>query len=269
MKKKKIKFNNRFLYAAASIALAAVIAFVAIPTVSSMTNGKTTVIRVASNIEKGKQIEAGDIAPVEVGAFNLPDNAAVDMEDVIGKYAAADLAPGDFVLSTKVSELPISSDTALDQIPSGKMAYSITIKTLASGLADKLQRNDVIRLFHYEDQAQEFPELQFVKVLSVSDSNGRDADYTKEPPEDENPQQTAAITVLASPEQALLLTELENEGVLQAALISRGNSQLADKLLQQQDSSIEEQKKKAAEAAKKAKEKQTEQSSAPSTPDKE
>lgn len=262
MKKKKIKFNSRFFYAAASIMLAAVIAFIAIPTVTSATNGKATVVRVAASIKRGSQIELGDVVPTEVGAFNLPDNIAIEMEDVIGKYAAADLEPGDYVLATKVSEYPISSDVSLNQIPSGKLAYSVTIKTLASGLSDKLQKNDVIRLYHYKDQAQEFPELQFVKVLAVSDSKGQDIDYTEEQGDEDDPQQTAAITVLASPEQALLLTKLENDGVLQAALVSRGDDKLSAKLLQQQDDDIKQMQEKAAKAVEDAKKKAKEKEKA-------
>ena len=59
-------------------------------------------------------------------------------------------------------------------------------------------------------------------------------DYTTPPAEDEERQQTATITVLATPVQALLLTRFENEGVLHAALISRGNEALAEDLLGRQ-----------------------------------
>lgn len=55
------------------------------------------------------------------------------------------------------------------------------------------------------------------------------------PAEDEEKQQTATITVLASPEQAMLLTRYENEGVLHVALISRGNETLANDLLDRQN----------------------------------
>lgn len=246
-KKKKVKINSRFLYAAASIALAAVIAFVAVPTVVSQTNGKTSVLRVIQSIARGEEIQFGDVAVVEVGSYNLPEKIALEPGDVVGKYAAADLEPGDFLLSTKVSDTPISSDSTLDQIPSGKMAYSVTIKTQAAGLSDKLQKDDVVRVYHYKEGSQNPMELQFVRVLSVSDRNGLDADYTHPLVEDEEKQQTATVTLLVSPEQALILTDLENDGVLQLALISRGNVKLAEDLLQSQDQAIEEAKKAAEE----------------------
>lgn len=253
-KKKKLKVNSRFLYAAASIALAAVIAFVAIPTVTSRTNGKTSVLRVTKSIDRGEQIKTDQVAVEEVGAYNLPAGVALKTEDVAGKYAAADLEPGDFLLPAKVSETPISSDVSLNQIPSGKLAYSVTVKTQAAGLSDKLQKGDVVRVYHYKDQAQLPPELQFVRVLSVSDSGGNDIDYTRPIDEDNDDArpQTATVTLLVSPEQGMILTELENDGVLQFALVSRGSEKLAAELLQKQDQVIEDAKRTAEEKKKAA-----------------
>ena len=64
----------------------------------------------------------------------------------------------------------------------------MTVKTLASGLSDKLQPNDIIRIYHFLETAEEVPELRFVKVLSVTDSDGVNVDNTKEPTEDEERQ---------------------------------------------------------------------------------
>jgi len=72
---------------------------------------------------------------VEVGGYNLPANVAHSLDDVEGLYVTADLAAGDYILTSKVSSVPISSDVALNDIPSGKVAISLTVKTLASGLS--------------------------------------------------------------------------------------------------------------------------------------
>ena len=77
-------------------------------------------------------------------------------------------------------------------------------------------------------------------MLSVTDSDGINVDNTKEPTEDEEPQQSATITVLASPEQARIITEMENDGVAHVALISRNNDQLAEELLAEQDKTLQE-----------------------------
>lgn len=235
-----MKLNNRFIFGILSLVLAAVIAFVALPTIARQTNGKTEIVRITQPVLKGEQVTKENAEVVEVGGYNLPVNVAHSLDDVEGLYVTADLAAGDYILTSKVSSVPISSDVALNDIPSGKVAISLTVKTLASGLSDKLQPNDIVRIYHFLETAEEVPELRFVKVLSVTDSDGINVDNTKEPAEDEEPQQSATITVLASPEQARIITELENDGVAHVALISRNNDQLAEELLAEQDKTLQE-----------------------------
>lgn len=212
----------------------------ALPTIARQTNGKTEIVRITQPVLKGEQVTKENAEVVEVGGYNLPANVAHSLDDVEGLYVTADLAAGDYILTSKVSSVPISSDVALNDIPSGKVAISLTVKTLASGLSDKLQPNDIVRIYHFLETAEEVPELRFVKVLSVTDSDGINVDNTKEPTEDEEPQQSATITVLASPEQARIITELENDGVAHVALISRNNDQLAEELLAEQDKTLQE-----------------------------
>ena len=235
-----MKLNNRFIFGILSLVLAAVIAFVALPTIARQTNGKTEIVRITQPVLKGEQVTKENAEVVEVGGYNLPTNVAHSLEDVEGLYVTADLAAGDYILTSKVSSVPVSSDAALNDIPSGKVAISLTVKTLASGLSDKLQPNDIVRIYHFLETAEEVPELRFVKVLSVTDSDGINVDNTKEPTEDDEPQQSATITVLSSPEQARIITELENDGVAHVALISRHNDQLAEELLAEQDKMLQE-----------------------------
>ena len=235
-----MKLNNRFIFGILSLVLAAVIAFVALPTIARQTNGKAEIIRITQPVLKGEKITSDNTEVVEVGGYNLPSNVAHSLSDVEGLYVTADLAEGDYILTSKVSSVPVSSDVALNDIPSGKVAISMTVKTLASGLSDKLQPNDIIRIYHFLETAKEVPELRFVKVLSVTDSDGVNVDNTKEPTEDEDRQQSATITVLATPEQARIITEMENDGVAHVALISRNNDQLAEELLAAQDKTLQE-----------------------------
>ena len=235
-----MKLNNRFIFGILSLVLAAVIAFVALPTIARQTNGKAEIVRITQPVLKGETITSDNAEVVEVGGYNLPSNVAHSMEDVEGLYVTADLAAGDYILTSKVSTVPVSSDVALNDIPSGKVAISLTVKTLASGLSDKLQPNDIIRIYHFLDVAADVPELQFLKVLSVTDSDGINVDNTKELAEDEEKQQSATITVLATPEQAKIITALENDGVAHVALISRNNEKLAEELLAQQDKLLQE-----------------------------
>ena len=239
-----MRVNNRFIYGIISILLAAVIAFISIPVVTRRTSSTIEIVRVASPLERGQQITEKDLELIKVGSYNLPNSIATRFEDVTGTYAAAALMPGDYILPGKVSPSPLSSDPALYAIPDGMVAISVTTQTLASALANKLQANDIIRFYHYDDSEEQFtpvsdiPELRYVKVLAVTDSQGLDIDYTQPLEEDEEKLQTAVITVLATPEQAMLLTRYENEGILHVALISRGNEKLAEELLARQSETL-------------------------------
>jgi pilus assembly protein CpaB len=88
------------------------------------------------------------------------------------------------------------------------------------------------------DEAKDIPELQFVKVLSVTDAKGVNVDNAKELTAEEEKQQSATITVLASPEQARIITGLENDGMAHVALISRNNATVAEELLTMQDDAL-------------------------------
>lgn len=91
-----MKLNNRFIFGILSLLLAAVIAFVALPTIARQTNGKEEIVRITQPVLKGEQISSENAEVVEVGGYNLPSNIAHLLSDVNGLYATADLAVGDY-----------------------------------------------------------------------------------------------------------------------------------------------------------------------------
>ena len=227
--------NKRMIYGIVCIVLAAVIAFGGIPLLASKINAKTTVVKTAAPISKGTQITEKQIVMEEVGKYGLTPGTITKVEDVVGKYAATDLVAGSGLLPGNVSATPVNSDVVLSQLPAGKVAVSFTVKSLASGLSDKLQAGDIIRIYHYKDAAAAVPELQYVKVLAVTDSKGGDIDKTKPVIEDEEQQQSATVLVQASPAQAQIITGLENDGNIHVALVYRGDAAVADDLVEKQD----------------------------------
>ena len=92
-----MKLNNRFIFGILSLLLAAVIAFVALPTIARQTNGKEEIVRITQPVLKGEQISSENAEVVEVGGYNLPSNIAHQLSDVNGLYATADLAVGDYI----------------------------------------------------------------------------------------------------------------------------------------------------------------------------
>ena len=49
-----MKLNNRFIFGILSLLLAAVIAFVALPTIARQTNGKEEIVRITQPVLKGE-----------------------------------------------------------------------------------------------------------------------------------------------------------------------------------------------------------------------
>ena len=75
-----MKLNNRFIFGILSLVLAAVIAFVALPTIARQTNGKTEIVRITQPVLKGEQITGDNAEVVEVGGyrgtvFESPDSS--------------------------------------------------------------------------------------------------------------------------------------------------------------------------------------------------
>ena len=66
-----MKLNNRFIFGILSLLLAAVIAFVALPTIARQTNGKEEIVRITQPVLKGEQISSENAEVVEVGGYNL------------------------------------------------------------------------------------------------------------------------------------------------------------------------------------------------------
>ena len=65
-----MKLNNRFIFGILSLLLAAVIAFVALPTIARQTNGKEEIVRITQPVLKGEQISSENAEVVEVGGYN-------------------------------------------------------------------------------------------------------------------------------------------------------------------------------------------------------
>lgn len=75
-----MKLNNRFIFGILSLVLAAVIAFVALPTIARQTNGKAEIVRITQPVLKGEKITSDNAEVVEVGGYNLPSNACAQSQ---------------------------------------------------------------------------------------------------------------------------------------------------------------------------------------------
>lgn len=234
-------FRNRTVIGVLCILLALIICFGITPIFSRSASEKTEIVRVTKDIKEGDEITAEMVQTVEVGAYNLPQNLMTDKKEVIGKYATADLAAGDYILSSKLSAVPAAENAYLYNLDGTKQAISVTIKSFATGLSGKLESGDIVTVIvaDYQGKGETAipPELQYVEVISVTASSGYDANTGEVVDEKELP---STVTLLVTTEQAKVLVELEQDSELHLALVYRGTPENAAKFIAAQDALIKE-----------------------------
>ena len=234
-------FRNRTVIGVLCILLALIICFGVTPLFSRSASEKTEIVRVTKDIKEGEEITAEMVQTVEVGAYNLPQNLMTDKKEVVGKYATADLAAGDYILSSKLSAVPAAENAYLYNLDGKKQAISVTIKSFATGLSGKLESGDIVTVIvaDYQGKGETAipPELQYVEVISVTASSGYDANTGEVVDEKELP---STVTLLVTTEQAKVLAELEQDSELHLALVYRGTPENAAKFIAAQDALIEE-----------------------------
>ena len=236
--------KNRIVLGLICIILSLVSCFGLTPMFNDALKSKVSIVRVSTDIRKGDQITEKMLTTVEVGGYNLPSGVIHNVEDVVGKYANSDLYQGDYILGSKLSDTPMLKNAYLSRLNGENRAVSITIRSFAAGLSGKLEAGDIVTLIASgagEMRETIAPaELQYVEIIAVTASSGTDQNVQAAGNDGTEQELASAITVLASPEQARLLVELEQTGGLHAALVYRGDSVQAQKFLEEQQLILKE-----------------------------
>jgi len=236
-------FKNRTVIGVLCILLSLAICFGVAPLFNKSVSQKTEIVRVTREIRAGDMITADMVQTVEVGGYNLPDGVIRQLDTVLGKYAAADLAVGDYILAPKLSDVPAAENAYLYSLDGTRQAISVTIKTFANGLSGKLQSGDIVKVIAADYKKQGVtvipPELQYVEVISVTASSGYDAN-TGEKNEGDERELPSTVTLLVTIEQSKVLAELEADGKLHLSLVYRGTPENAAIYIEAQDAVIAE-----------------------------
>lgn len=237
--------KNRTVLGVICIALALIICFAITPLFNASKSSTMRIVRVKNDLKIGQEITAKDIEIVEVGAYNLPSEVVKKSEAVVGKYAAAEMFKGEYVLAAKISDTPASENAYLYGLTGEKRAISITIPSFAGGLSGKLISGDIVSVIavdYRETGETRVPdELQFVEVIAVTDKKGNDEETTTIKPDgEEETSLPETVSLLVTPEQANILAELEAEGEIHVALVYRGTAENAQKFVDAQEKFLEE-----------------------------
>lgn len=229
--------KNRTIIGIVCIVLALVVTFAVAPLVNKLSDSRTDIVRLKSDIVQGHMIQESDIEIVTVGSTGLPANIITKKEAVVGKFAACDLKANTDLLQSMISDKSDSADDVFHTLDGTKQAISITISSFAGGLSGKLENGDIVSLVVFENETNEATipgGLTYVKVITTTTAEGFDKDELT-PNEDGTYELPTTLTLLVNPTQAKMLVEYENRGVIHADLVYRGDSKTAQKFLDAQD----------------------------------
>jgi pilus assembly protein CpaB len=226
------------------------------------------------NILKGEKITEDKVRERQIGEDVFSKSELPS--EVIGKFARGDIPAGDILLSDKIADTrPAGGYISI--LDGTRVAISLSIKSFAYGVSGSLRAGDVVSVYASAanntvsiapatipaDDDQENPsslpayssesditappELRYMYVLAVTDEDGTDIDthelMAKESDVSIGETDTwsaATVTLLATPLQAEKLASLEVNGIVQFALVYRGDENITQEFLVKQDQYLTE-----------------------------
>ena len=199
--------KNRIVIGLVCIILSLVICFGLTPMFNNALKSKVQLVRVNTEIHKGDQITEKMLTMVETGGYNLPGNVVCRLEDVVGRYANADLYKGDYILESKLSDTPMLKNAYLSKLNGENLAISVSIKSFAAGLSGKLEAGDIVTLIASDvgerRETLVLPELKYVEIIAATASSGADHDVQADVKDGDEQELASTITVLATPSRAV------------------------------------------------------------------
>ena len=157
--------KKRIAIGAGSVALGAVIAFVAVPAVVRQGNRTEAVVRIKSGVtvSAGEKITQNMVSLDTVLVKGQPADAEKSLSNVIGHYAKSDLYAADTVTPAKLSE-------NVQSVPDGLQEISVAIKSVSDGFTGQLQAGDIVSIYGVTstsgaDGSFKLDALRYVKVL--------------------------------------------------------------------------------------------------------
>ncbi|MCL2497164.1 MAG: SAF domain-containing protein [Symbiobacteriaceae bacterium] len=223
-------FTGRIFLSLLCLGMAAFCAFVLLPGIYKDQSATVSLVRVKEQLEVGTRLEARHVEVVEVGSYNLPPQAVMNPEEVLGFYTATKLYPGDFLFPAKLSQERLGA--GFDHlISSGKQLVTVTPKNAAQALASHLQKGDIVSIAIISEARQSTGELQRLLVyplelsqlevfavenqrgtLLQSSANGRDTLLLASAQGGVEDLIPKTITFMVDAEQSALLLQAEYNG---------------------------------------------------------
>lgn len=233
---------SRVVLAVIAIFLSVFIIFVIVPVTQVNATEEVSIVVAKSPIDQGRLFTEENITTTVIARKYLPEFAITDKEEVLGQYAAVPIDAGDYLFTNKVTATSSNPAEWTTDLGPDHVAISFTIRNFAAGLSAKIQADDIISIIALEGDAEQptIPsELTYVRVLAVTANTAEEYVGSKE--NQEGKLLPASITVLVTPEQAIKIAELDMNGNIYVALVSRDDPDRAEELLSAQEAVLNKQ----------------------------
>lgn len=220
------KIKKKQVVSILCFALAAVLAFGVLPMLYSQKEEVGTVVQVASYIKKGDTIASNQVQEKDLPLFGQPKDTLTESSSAVGKIAKVDMLPGDSVTKQKIGDY-VSNPVLEGITKEGKQLVTLTLPTIASGLAIPLQKGDIVSVYTVQEldggavSVQLDPTLKEVEVYALENSSAQKIDFDQKA--DSGADQVAtSITFVATPEQASKLVTAEYSGKVHVVFVRKG-----------------------------------------------
>lgn len=164
-------FKNRTVIGVICILLALVICFGITPLFNQSISQRSEIVRVTKDIHAGELITKDMVTTAEVGSYNLPSGILREKDNVVGKYAKADLAVGDYILAAKLSDAPAAENAYLYSagscwpgIKTIARDMNLSRSTVKRALADLERHGYLAKLPRYRPNGSNTSNLYTLKI---------------------------------------------------------------------------------------------------------
>lgn len=213
-------FQNKIVVGVICIVIAAILAFVFLPSISKSKSNTETIFVVKNAVAEGTKIEESMLVEKEVGSYGLPQSIIKDKDKIVGKYASCNITPDDFILSSKLSDF--AANQKLDKVMSqGNMLVTVSLDSVASAVGNHLKSGDIISIVGYaNDAVVVYEELKALEVYSIENENAEKLEDVENNEEAEHLAST--VTLIVNQVQAEKLIQAEYSGKVHAVFVKRG-----------------------------------------------
>lgn len=213
--------QNKIFIGAVCIVVAGIFAFGVLPSMYKGKGGTEKIVKLNATVSAGTKIDESMLVETEVGSFGLPESIIRKKEDVVGKFARAEISADDLIVKSKLSDY--AANEKLDNIlANGQKLITVTLPSIAAGVGNHLQRGDVISLICYVgDGPVIYEELKNLEVYSIENDDAQNIEDANTE-EDETDKIAATLTLIVNDVQAEKLVSAEYSGKLHAVFEKRG-----------------------------------------------